>query len=163
MVDIDEYVGSMTSKGVDLVSNNRGFQAQETTTATTIGATPRPDLWQLAYIKFSENDPDLVKKYERMVLKDPESSGKEDLQTRMSSILVRNMNKMTSRQWAIKWKGKPRQVRDQVDRIVKVVQIAKDFGSAAAGLDPIHAGLPWAGVCILLQVRSFPTLSPYLQ
>lgn len=93
-----------------------------------------------------------------MLLKDLESPGEEDLQTKMSSILSRNLNKMTSRQWSIKWKGKPRQVRDQVDRVVQVVQIAKEIGSAAAGLDPIHAGLPWVGVCILLQVRSFPTL-----
>ena len=148
----------MASKGFDHASNERGLQVQETTTITTIAATPRPDLWQLAYIKFSEDDPDLKQKYQRMLLKDLESPGEEDLQKKMSSILSRNLNKMTSRQWSIKWKGKPRQVRDQVDRIVKVVQIAKDFGSAAAGLDPIHAGLPWAGVSILLQVRSFPTL-----
>ena len=114
-------------------------------------------------MKLSEKDPKLVQDYEHMLLKDPESSVKEDLQTKVSSILSRNLNKMTSRQWSIKWKGKPRQVRDQVDRIVKVVQVAKDSGSAAAGLDPIHAGLPWAGVCILLQVRSFPALRPYLQ
>ena len=145
----------MASKGFD--HDERGLQAQETTPITTIAATPHSDLWQLAYIKFSEDNPDLKQKYQRMLLKDLESPGEEDLQTKMSSILSRNLNKMTSRQWSIKWKGKPRQVRDQVDRIVKVVQIAKDFGSAAAGLDPIHAGLPWAGVCILLQVRSFPT------
>ena len=65
---------------------------------------------------------------------------------------------MASRQWSIKWKAKSLHVRDQVDRIVKAVQIAQNLGSAAAGLDPIHAGLPWARVCILLQVRSFPTL-----
>ena len=148
----------MASKGFDCASYERGLQAQETTSITTTAVTPRPDLWQLAYIKFSEDDPHLKQKYQRMLLKDLESPREEDLQTKMSSILSRNLNKMTSRQWSIKWKGKPRQVRDQVDGIVKVVQIAKDFGSAAAGLDPIHAGLPWAGVCILLQVRSFPTL-----
>lgn len=145
----------MASKGSSHASQEPGLQAQEPTTNAMIDATLRPDLWQLAYIKFSENDPNLVQKYERMLLKDPESPGEEDLQTKMSGILSRSLNKMTSRQWSIKWKGKPRQMREQVDRIVKVVQIAKDFGSAAAGLDPIHAGLPWAGVCILLQVRSF--------
>ena len=44
------------------------------------------------------------------------------------------------------------EVREQVDRIVKLVLVAKDFASAAASLDPIHAGLPWAGVCMLLPV-----------
>ena len=45
------------------------------------------------------------------------------------------------------------EVREQVDRIVKVVLVAKDFISSAASIDPIHAGLPWAGVCMLLPVR----------
>jgi hypothetical protein len=28
----------------------------------------------------------------------------------------------------------------------------KDIGTTIAGLDPVHAGLPWAGICLLLQV-----------
>ena len=158
MVDTNEDVGCMASKESGHGFDQPGFQAQGILTNATRDATQRPDLWQLAYMKLSEKDSNLVQKYERMLLKDSESSGKEDLQTKVSSILSRNLDKMTSRQWSIKWKGKPRQVRDQVDRIVKVVQVAKDLGSAAAGLDPIHAGLPWAGVCILIQVRSFPAL-----
>ena len=148
----------MASTGSDHASEKPGLQTQGTTNIATTDAKLRPDLWQLAYIKFSEKDPDLVRKYERMLSKDTESPGNEDLQTKMSIILSRKLNQMASRQWSIKWKGKSLHVRDQVDRIVKSVQIAKDFGSAAAGLDPIHAGLPWAGVCILLQVRSSPTL-----
>ena len=163
MVDTNRDIGSMASNGSGHASDEPGLQAQGTTTIATIDATLRHDLWQLAYNKFSVEEPKLVQKYERMLLKDPESPVNEDLQTRMSSILSRKLNEMASRQWSIKWKGKPHQVRDQVDRIVKVVQIGKDFGSAAAGIDPIHAGLPWAGVCILLQVCSCPTLWLYLQ
>ena len=139
-------------------SDKPGLHTEGTTTIAMIDATLRPDLWQLAYNKFSVEEPKLVQKYERMLSKDTESTGNEDLQTKMSSILSRKLDEMASRQWSIKWKGKPRQVREQVDRIVKVVRIGKDFGSAAAGLDPIHAGLPWAGVCVLLQVCSCPTL-----
>ena len=153
----------MASNGSDHASDKPGLQTRETTNIAGIDATLRPDLWQLAYNKFSEEQPNLVQKYERMLLKDPESPGNGDLQTNMSSTLSRKWNEMASRQWSIKWKGKPRRVRDQVDRIVKVVQFAKDFGSAAAGFDPIHAGLPWAGVCTLLQVCSSPTLWLYLQ
>ncbi len=162
-VDTNRDIGSIASNGSGYASDKPDLQAQGTTTIATIDATLRPDLWQLAYNKFSEEEPNLVQKYERMLLKDPESLGNKDLQTKISSILSRKLNQMASRQWSIKWKGKPRQVRDQVDRIVKMVQIGKDFGSAAAGLDPIHAGLPWAGVCILLQVCSYPTLWLYFQ
>ena len=158
MVDTNRDVGSMASNESGHAPDEPGFRVQGTTISATVDVTLRPDLWQLAYNKFSEEEPKLVQKYERMLLKGPEGPGDWDLQTNMSNILSRKLNEMASRQWSIKWNGKPRQVRDQVDRIVKVVQIGKDFGSAAAGIDPIHAGLPWAGVCILLQVCSCPTL-----
>lgn len=160
MVDTNRDIGSMASNRSDHPSDMPGLQG---TTSVTIDPTLRPDLWQLAYKNFLLEEPKMVQKYERMLLKDPESPGNEDLHTKMSTILTRKLNEMTSRQWSIKWKGKPRQVRDQVDRIIKVVQIGKDFGSAATGIDPIHVGLPWAGVCILLQVCSCPTLWLYLQ
>ena len=41
---------------------------------------------------------------------------------------------------------------DQLGRILNVLQAAKDFGSSVSGLDPVHAGLPWAGVCLLMQL-----------
>lgn len=61
----------MASNGFDHASDERGLQAQETTTITTIAATPRPDLWQLAYIKFSEDDPDLKTEVSAHALKRP--------------------------------------------------------------------------------------------
>jgi hypothetical protein len=34
------------------------------------------------------------------------------------------------------------------------VMTIRDFGSSVAALDPVHAGPAWAGVCVLLSVRS---------
>jgi hypothetical protein len=42
-------------------------------------------------------------------------------------------------------------VRDQVDRVAKVVIAAKDFIASAVSAEP-HAALAWAGVCVLLPV-----------
>ena len=43
-------------------------------------------------------------------------------------------------------------LRDQLNRLLKVVTVFKDVGNAAASLDPVHAGLPLAGFCVLMQV-----------
>ena len=110
MVDTNGSVGSMASNGSGHASDKPGLQAQGTTTIGTVDATLRPDLWQLAYNIFSIEEPSLVQKYKRMLLKDPASPGNEDLQTKMSSILSRKLNEMVSRQWFIKWKGKPCQI-----------------------------------------------------
>ena len=77
----------MASTGSDYASDKPGLQTKETTNIARTDATMRPGLWQLAYIKFSEKDPDLVRKYVRMLSKDTESLSNEDLQTKMSSIV----------------------------------------------------------------------------
>ena len=43
---------------------------------------------------------------------------------------------------------------EQLSKIYKAVQGFKELGGTIAGLDPVHAGLPWAGVCFIVQVIS---------
>ena len=43
-------------------------------------------------------------------------------------------------------------IRDQIDKVVKVVAAAKDFVGAALASDP-HAALAWTGICTLLPVN----------
>ena len=52
----------------------------------------------------------------------------------------------------MKFAGKEVIIRKQLNKIAKAVQISKDLGSAMASLDPLHAGLPWAGVCFIMQI-----------
>ncbi len=57
-------------------------------------------------------------------------------------------------QWKITLKsGKEIKFADQIDRIVSFVNVIQAVGSAAASLDPVHAGLAWAGVSVLLPVN----------
>ena len=39
-----------------------------------------------------------------------------------------------------------------MESIVKIINNFKDAGTSAANADPVHAGLPWAGICLLLSV-----------
>jgi hypothetical protein len=43
-------------------------------------------------------------------------------------------------------------LRDQFDQLVKAITLFKDVGNAAGSIDPLHAGLPLAGFCVLMQV-----------
>lgn len=79
-----------------------------------------------------------------------------DREKQMSGLVDKKLAMMELKQWRMKiLSGKPVIVREQIDRIVKIVLVAKDFGSSLASMDPIHAGLPWAGVCMLLPVSQF--------
>lgn len=56
------------------------------------------------------------------------------------------------RRWKVTVGGRTIVLRDKVNTVVDLISKFKDVGSIAVGADPIHAGLPWAGVCMLLQV-----------
>jgi WD40 repeat protein len=43
-------------------------------------------------------------------------------------------------------------LRDKADLVISLANKFKHVGSVAVGADPVHAGLPWAGVCLLLQI-----------
>lgn len=127
-------------------------------------ATEEPiDLWDRAY-KALQNDKDgarLIKSYEKTLQKHLEGSATVDLATlgsserqkQMSLLVTRKLADMDEAQWKFHVGDKEVVVREQLDHIVKGVLFAKDFVSQAVALssDP-HAGLAWAGVCMLLPV-----------
>jgi hypothetical protein len=44
-------------------------------------------------------------------------------------------------------------LQDEVDKVISFLDRIKDVGDLAVNADPIHAGLPWAGIRLLLEVR----------
>lgn len=72
----------------------------------------------------------------------------------MSKLIESKLAAMQDRQWKVSLGKKSVEIRAQVDRILKIIIVAKDLGSSLASMDPIHAGIPWAGVCVILPVGS---------
>lgn len=103
----------------------------------------------------------LVDAFEKLLLSEPETQSTSTLadgdpskrEKQMSALVAKKLETMKQEQWKLQIGGKSIEVRQQVDRIVKVVLVGKEFITSAASMDPIHAGLPWAGVCMLLPVR----------
>ncbi|KAF5867509.1 putative ankyrin repeat protein [Botrytis fragariae] len=59
---------------------------------------------------------------------------------------------MEDKQWVFYWRKKAIKIGPQFDKIVKIFKLIKPIGDTAAGLDPIHAGIPWACVSVLLPL-----------
>jgi N-terminal domain of NWD NACHT-NTPase len=112
----------------------------------------------------------IVEAFEELLISEPESESTASLddedtserEKRMSALVDKKLAAMNKEQWRFKVGDKSVEVREQVDRIVKVVLVAKDFISSVASIDPIHTGLPWAGVCMLLPVRNLRLQNPVL-
>ncbi|KAJ5711409.1 hypothetical protein N7488_005565 [Penicillium malachiteum] len=74
----------------------------------------------------------------------------QDRQQRMAALVDKKIAQMNDRKWRLSIGKADIEVREKVDQIVKIIMVAKDFISSAASIDPVHAGLPWAGICVLL-------------
>ena len=60
---------------------------------------------------------------------------------------------MEKKQWSYKYRGRIVKIRDCFNVVMKAVLKFKDLGSALARLDPVHAGIPWACIMAVLEVR----------
>ncbi|KAJ6036252.1 ankyrin repeat-containing protein [Penicillium herquei] len=72
----------------------------------------------------------------------------------MRKFATVRLEEMQSKEWKVNWKGKEIfNVRNQVSTIVQIVQKFSGFLGSVAALDTSqHAGLAWAGVCVLLPL-----------
>ena len=116
----------------------------------------RDDLWGLAYKQLLvENEP-LVRHYEEVLKTAAIASGDSaaDAQKQIQSVLALKRKQVLQKQWRLQWGNKSIKVRAQIDRIVKIIGTFKEAGFMAANVDPLHAGLPWAGICFLLAVST---------
>ncbi len=71
----------------------------------------------------------------------------------ISQIIEQHRNTMENKQWSLPFKVRGREVkiRAQLDIVWKVLQTFNAVGSTLASLDPVHAGIPWAGVSFIVQ------------
>lgn len=116
----------------------------------------RDDLWGLAYRQLVEEHESLVKGYEEVLRLTPSlyDNSPADIQERIQSVLALKRKQILQKQWRLKWGNKSIKVRAQIDSIVKIISAFKDVGNVVANVDPLHAGLPWAGICFLLAVST---------
>lgn len=115
-------------------------------------------LWDLAFEDLRKREKNLVDAFEKILMAESEvetnlhNGDASKREKQMSAFVAKKLDAMNKEQWRFTIGDMSVDVREQVDRIVKIVLVAKEFISPVASVDPIHAGLPWAGVCILLPV-----------
>jgi hypothetical protein len=127
---------------------------EEHTSTLATQSSPGSELWDQALEKLKSDDRALVEEYEKVLKRASGVADSATVNEEMQAIINSQIQKMESRQWRIRIGRIDVNLRDQMDRIIKVVLAVKDVGDRVAALDPVHAGLPWAGVCVLLSVRS---------
>jgi hypothetical protein len=57
-----------------------------------------------------------------------------------------------NKRWLWNYKGRQVYIFDQVDKVVQLLDKFKAVGDVVTNIDPIHVGLPWAGIRAILEV-----------
>lgn len=122
-----------------------------------MGDFVKEDLWGAAYQKLGNDETSLIKNYERLLEAAIPDHVYASLQERIQAILTLKREQILQRQWKLQWGNKSIRIRTQVERVLRLVNVFKDVGTIATNADPIHAGLPWAGLCLLLTVSILST------
>lgn len=58
------------------------------------------------------------------------------------------------RRWTFTFAGRAVTLEDEADKVVHWLNRFKCVGDVVVNVDPVHAGLPWAGIRFLLEVRA---------
>jgi hypothetical protein len=111
----------------------------------------KKDYWQLAVDKLQEEDSSLADQIMGMQ-QAAAAGGNRHFATQLLHAVQQGRKAIEDKRWKITTSSREVVLRDQFDRLVKVVTSIKDVASAAASLDPLHVGLPLAGFCVLMQV-----------
>lgn len=65
------------------------------------------------------------------------------------------------KRWTFTFAGQAVTLKDEADKVVRWLNRFKAVGDIAVNVDPVHAGLPWAGIRLLLEVTAIsPKLKP---
>ncbi|KAJ5806268.1 uncharacterized protein N7503_003870 [Penicillium pulvis] len=133
---------------------------------TSDDSLPR-DLWDEAYAILSVEDPELIGKYENILLTQMKGKGDSSQnhlapvgsykrEEQLRQIAKSKVEEIDLAQWQVKIGNHSVDVSGQFNKVVKIVVAAKDFVSSAVSAEP-HAALAWAGVCLFLPLLLSPS------
>jgi hypothetical protein len=78
-----------------------------------------------------------------------------DVDAIVQQALAATRQKQTTcqaKRWTWTFRGHTVTLREKADNIIKWLDRFKQVGDVASNVDPVHVGLPWAGIRLLLDV-----------
>lgn len=107
--------------------------------------------WERAAQQLEEKEPSVFAALQE--LRKESSCTSKDMPHEITQIIEQHKNTMENKQWSLPFKVRGREVkiRKQLDNVWKVLQIFNTVGYTLASVDPVHAGIPWAGVSLIIQ------------
>lgn len=100
------------------------------------------DLWAVAVNKLPSEQKDHL----------PKNGSEPDALDALLEIAKKKQDECRGRDRVFHFKGRNIVVRDVAEKLVNRINRFKAIGDIVANVDPLHVGIPWAGVRFLLEV-----------
>ena len=120
---------------------------------TTPTPSPSPNLLEEALKRLSDGD--------RATLQEHICQTATDVSSSLEQALFAAKEKQrycVEKRWTFTVKGRKVVLKEKADKIVRWLDRFAKVGDVVANVDPVHVGLPWAGIRLLLEVIR-PSLS----
>ncbi|OAR05768.1 hypothetical protein LLEC1_02434 [Akanthomyces lecanii] len=109
---------------------------------------PGSDLWGEAKNALDKADRDILEKA-------IDNLGQErNIQDGLHEVVRQKQRLAEEKAWKFEFGGRRIVLRDVVEKIVGWINVFKGLGDIASSADPIHAGIPWAVIKVVLQVAT---------
>ncbi len=107
-----------------------------------------PDLFDDVLKRLSDDD--------RAILQDYILNNASDIDLALEQALAAAKEKQRcciEKRWTFTFTGRAVDVKEEADKVVGWLDRFKAVGDIVANVDPMHVGLPWAGIRLLLEVK----------
>ena len=118
----------------------------------------KKDYWQLALDELQKEDSS-IKGQVDAVQRAAAEAGNADFATQLLRTTQQEQEELESKRWKISVGSRKVVLRDHFDRLVKAITFIKEISNAIGNVDPVHAGLPLAGFCVLFSVSSIVSVA----
>ena len=113
----------------------------------------KKDYWQLALDELQKDDPSIRGRV-AAVQQAATEAGNADFVAQLLHTTQQGQKELESKRWMIRAGSREVILHDHYDRLVKAMTFLKDVSKSVGNIDPLHAGLPLAGFCVIMQVRA---------
>ncbi len=107
----------------------------------------RQDFKDRVFLRLSQLDQDTIRQNTVSNAKDVDAVVQQAL-----AATKKKQATCQSKRWTFKLRGHTVVLREEADKVVKWLDRFKQVGDVASNADPVHIGLPWAGIRVLLEV-----------
>jgi hypothetical protein len=150
---VSMLVNGTSGTGTDTTAAYKGVAKAEP--ASTLVDVEAASLWQEAYKRLVEDDPDLIRDLETIIMEDAGLDWKSDIKSEMQTVVKQQKTKMESKQWSFHLLGvKEVKVRETVDSILSLIDRSQGLISAGMTFAPVYISIPWTAVSSLIPVSS---------